>query len=135
MLRASGGLAALMLVAWVFIMMRQTSDLSAQRTTQWMEKRRLAESVASRSVSTLVDPIEFSIDQTNLTSELTKLVNRGDDIVYARVVDATYIVGRWPTDIRGPFAKLLFSGSLGLFHGDEERHARRFTMYYVLVRT
>jgi hypothetical protein len=53
----------------------------------------------------------------------------------ARVVDATCIVGRWPTDIRGPFARLLFSGSRGLFHGDEERHERRFTMYYVLVRT
>jgi hypothetical protein len=51
-----------------------------------------------------------------------------------RVVDATYIVGRWTTDIRGPFAKLLFSGSLGLFHGDEAKSARRFTMNYVLVR-
>jgi hypothetical protein len=52
----------------------------------------------------------------------------------SRVVDATYIVGRWTTDIRGPFAKLLFSGSLGLFHGDEAKSPRRFTMNYVLVR-
>jgi hypothetical protein len=43
-------------------------------------------------------------------------------------------VGRWTTDIRGPFAKLLFSGSLGLFHGDEAKSPRRFTMNYVLVR-
>ncbi len=89
MLRASGGLAALMLVAWIFILLRQTSDIGAQRTTQWMEKRRLAESIASRSVSTLVDPSEFSIDQTNLTSELAKLVGAGDEIAYARVIDAT----------------------------------------------
>lgn len=88
MLRASGGLAALMLVAWSFIMVRQTSDIGAQRTTQWLEKRRLAENIASRSVSTLVDPSEFSIDQTNLTSELSKLVGAGDEIAYARVVDA-----------------------------------------------
>ncbi|HXV14576.1 MAG TPA: anti-sigma factor antagonist [Candidatus Krumholzibacteria bacterium] len=88
MVRASGGLAALMLVAWAFIMVRQTSDIDGQRTTQWMEKRRLAESIASRSVSTLVDPSEFSIDQTNLTSELAKLVGAGDEIAYARVVDA-----------------------------------------------
>lgn len=52
----------------------------------------------------------------------------------SRVVDATYIVGRWTMDIRGPFAKLLFSGSLGLFHGDEAKSARKFTMRYVLVR-
>lgn len=88
MLRASGGLAALMLVAWSFIMVRQSSDIGAQRTTQWLEKRRLAENIASRSVSTLVDPSEFSIDQTNLTSELSKLVGAGDEIAYARVVDA-----------------------------------------------
>ncbi len=88
MLRASGGLAALMLVAWIFIMLRQSSDIGAQRTTQWMEKRRLAESIASRSVSTLVDPSEFSIDQTNLTSELMKLVGGGEEIAYARVIDA-----------------------------------------------
>ncbi len=89
MLRASGGLAALMLVAWVFIMLRQTHDIDSQRTTQWMEKKRLAESIASRSVSTLVDPNEFSIDQTNLTTELTKLVGSAQEIAYARVVDAT----------------------------------------------
>ncbi|MCI0452425.1 MAG: anti-sigma factor antagonist [Candidatus Latescibacteria bacterium] len=89
MVRASGGLAALMLVAWGFIMIRQTSDIDGQRATQWLEKRRLAESIASRSVSTLIDPSEFSIDQTNLTSELAKLVGAGDEIAYARVVDAT----------------------------------------------
>lgn len=88
MLRASGGLAALMLVAWAFIMMRQTSDIGTQRTSQWMEQRRLAESIASRSVSTLVDPSEFSIDQTNLSTELMKMVGSGDEIAYARVVDA-----------------------------------------------
>ena len=86
MLRASGGLAALMLAAWVFIMLRQTQDITAQRATQWMEKRRLAESLASRSVSTLIAD-EFSIDQTNLTSELSKLVGTGETIAYARVVD------------------------------------------------
>ncbi len=87
MLRASGGLAALMLVAWVFIMLRQAQDIDAQRTSQWMGKRRLAESLASRSVSTLIAD-EFSIDQTNLTAELTRLVGSGDEIVYARVIDA-----------------------------------------------
>jgi hypothetical protein len=51
-----------------------------------------------------------------------------------RLVDPTCIVGRWTTDIRGPFAKLLFSGSLGLFHGDEAKSARRFMMHYVLRR-
>jgi hypothetical protein len=51
-----------------------------------------------------------------------------------RVVDATYVVGRWTTDIRGPFAKLLLSGALGIFHGDETNRGGTFTMYYVLVR-
>lgn len=89
MVRATGGLTVLMAVLWVFIMIRQSSDIESQRTTQWMEKKRLAENIASRSVSTLLDPSEFSIDQTNLTSELAQLVGTGEEIAYARVVDAT----------------------------------------------
>lgn len=54
----------------------------------------------------------------------------------ARRVDAEYIVGRWTTDIAGPYAKLLLGGSAGLFHVERRKGARRrFTMHYVLRRT
>lgn len=92
MVRATGGLTVLMAVLWAVIMIRQSSDIESQRTTQWMEKRRLAENIASRSVSTLLDPGEFSIDQTNLTSELAKLVGAGNEIAYARAVGANGII-------------------------------------------
>lgn len=52
-----------------------------------------------------------------------------------RKVDDEYLVGRWTTDIRGLYAKLLRAGSPGLFHVEKlERMPRRFSMSYVLRR-
>jgi hypothetical protein len=52
-----------------------------------------------------------------------------------RTVDSHYLVGKWTTDIRGPYAKFLLAGSPGLFH-PEKRAGRptRFTLYYLLTR-
>jgi hypothetical protein len=53
-----------------------------------------------------------------------------------RNIDGDYLLGRWTTDISGPYAKLLLGGSQGLFHVEKLKGApRRFTMYYVLRRT
>ncbi|HEU4366511.1 MAG TPA: ATP-binding protein, partial [Candidatus Krumholzibacteria bacterium] len=92
MLRASGGLLALVAVLWVFVFVRQTQDIASQHASQWMEKSRLAESVARRSVSALLDPNEYSLEQTNLTSELAKMAATNAEIAYARVVDATGMI-------------------------------------------
>ncbi len=89
MVRAGSGLFVLMAVLWAFVFLRQTHDISKQRTTRWLEDRRLAESVASRSVSALMDPAEYSIEQTNLSSDLSKLVASNAEIAYAKVVDVT----------------------------------------------
>ncbi len=89
MVRASGGLFLLMAVLWGFVFLRQTRDIGAQRANQWVEKRRLAESLGSRSLPVLTDPSEFSIEQTNLTAELSKLVARSNEVAYVRLVDAT----------------------------------------------
>ena len=89
MVRASGGLFLLMAVLWGFSFFRQSRDIGAQRATQWVEKRRLAESLASRSVPVLTDPSEYSIEQTNLSAELSKLVGRSSEVAYVRLVDAT----------------------------------------------
>ena len=52
-----------------------------------------------------------------------------------RKVDGEYLVGRWSTDLSGPYAKLLVAGSPGLFHVEKPRGGpRRFTLYYVLRR-
>ncbi|HEX5132813.1 MAG TPA: anti-sigma factor antagonist [Candidatus Krumholzibacteria bacterium] len=88
MVRASGGLFVLVAVLWGFAMVRQTRDISSQRVSQWSEKRRLAENFASRSVSALLDPSEYSIESTNLSSDLARLAAANDDLAYAKVVDA-----------------------------------------------
>jgi anti-anti-sigma factor len=88
MVRASSGLLALVTVIGIVMFVRQTEDIRAQQTTQWVEKGRLAESLARRSVSALTDPSEYSLEQTNLTSELSKMVTANNEIAYARVVDA-----------------------------------------------
>jgi anti-anti-sigma factor len=89
MVRAGSGLALLMIVLWGFVFMRQTHDIQTQRATRWMEKRRTAENLASRSVSVLLNPDDYSIDQTNLSAELTKLITANPDVAYVRLVDAT----------------------------------------------
>jgi hypothetical protein len=53
-----------------------------------------------------------------------------------RAVDRQYLVGRWTTDIRGPYAKFLLAGAPGLFHREKgSARAPRFTLYYLLTRT
>lgn len=52
-----------------------------------------------------------------------------------RRIDREYVVGRWTTDIRGPYAKMLVAGSPGLFHAEKPKVGpRRFSLYYVLTR-
>ena len=52
-----------------------------------------------------------------------------------RLVDRDYAVGRWTTNIRGPFARLLLGGGYGLFHVEKSKSSsRRFTFYYMLTR-
>lgn len=52
-----------------------------------------------------------------------------------RTVDRQYLVGKWVTDIRGPYAKFLLAGSPGLFHPEKgEGRGRRFALYYLLTR-
>lgn len=89
MVRAGSGLFMLMVVLWGFVWVRQSRDIDAQRTGRWLEKRHMAENLASRSVPVLLDPSEYSIQQTNLSAELAKLMASNEEVAYARLVDAT----------------------------------------------
>jgi anti-anti-sigma factor len=89
MLRASSGLLLLVAAIWAFVFVRETRDIAAQRTTQWVEKRRLAENLANRSKDVLLRPDAFSVEQTSLSAYLSKLLENSDDVAYVRVVDAT----------------------------------------------
>lgn len=52
-----------------------------------------------------------------------------------RTIDDQMVIGKWTTDIRGPYAQLLVVGSQGLFHVEREKGSgRRFTLYYMLTR-
>jgi hypothetical protein len=64
---------------------------------------------------------------------------QGDDLPpllsEMRKVDRTYIVGKWTTPLRGPYARLQAAGSPGLFHVEKRtRGGRQFTLHYVLTR-
>jgi anti-anti-sigma factor len=87
MLRASAGLMLLVVAIWAFMFIRQTSDIGSQRATQWMEKRRLAQNLANRSKEALITPEEFSVEQTQLSSYLSKLLEGNDELAHVRVVD------------------------------------------------
>ncbi len=89
MMRASSGLLLLVVAIWAILFIRQTTDIGEQRTEQWMEKRRLAENLSNRGKDVLLLPDEFSLEQTNLSSYLAKLVAGDGDVAYVRVVGAT----------------------------------------------
>jgi anti-anti-sigma factor len=89
MLRASSGLFLLVAAIWAFVFIRQTGDIASQRTTQWLEKRRLAENLSNRSKDVLIRPDEFSVEQTNLSSYLAKLQEGDDELAYVQVVGGT----------------------------------------------
>jgi anti-anti-sigma factor len=87
-LRAAGGLLLLVAAIWAFVFVRQTADIGSQRATQWMEKRRLAGNLSNRSKDVLLRPEAFSVEQTNLSSYLARLVAGDGEIAWVRVVDA-----------------------------------------------
>jgi anti-anti-sigma factor len=91
-LRAGSGLFLLMLVMWGFIFARQTNDIKLQTTSRWVESRRLAESLSNRSVEVLLQPDELSVEQTNMTNYLAKLVVGSSEVAYARVIDARGLI-------------------------------------------
>ncbi len=50
-------------------------------------------------------------------------------------VDDRLVIGTWTTGIKGDYAKLLLSGTPGLFHVARDKGApRRFSLYYLLSR-
>jgi hypothetical protein len=51
-----------------------------------------------------------------------------------RAIDDRMVLGKWTTDIKGPYAKFLLVGTQGLFHAERELGGRRFTLYYMLTR-
>jgi serine phosphatase RsbU (regulator of sigma subunit)/anti-sigma regulatory factor (Ser/Thr protein kinase)/transposase len=86
-LRASLGLFVIIASIWGYIFMRQTEGIKAQRTTHWMEKRRLAEAVANKSRALLLNPQMYSIEQTTLTAFIAQIMDGNDDLAYLRVLD------------------------------------------------
>lgn len=88
-MRASIGFFILIAAIGVFTFARQTNTLREHQTTQWLEKRRLAESLASKSKELLLSPETYSVEQTTLTAFVNKMLEGNEDLVYARVVDAT----------------------------------------------
>ncbi|UCG52770.1 MAG: SpoIIE family protein phosphatase, partial [Candidatus Latescibacterota bacterium] len=87
-LRASLGLFVLLAAIWSFVFVRQTGTINEQRATQWLEKRRLAENLAERSKALLIVPESYSVEQTNLTAFITRVLEGNTELDYVRVVDA-----------------------------------------------
>lgn len=86
-LRASVGFFVLIAAIWGYIFFRQTTTLDQQITTQWLEKRRLAESLSNRSKELLLRPQTYSIEQTTLAAFIRQMLDGNPDVAYAKVVD------------------------------------------------
>jgi anti-anti-sigma factor len=85
-LRASIGLFMLVAIITVFTLAHQTRSIKEQKTTQWLERRRLAENLANKSKDLLLSPESYSIEQTNLSAYLSKLLESNESMSYAHVV-------------------------------------------------
>lgn len=85
-LRASIGLFMLIAIISVFTIAHQTRSIKEQKTTQWLERRRLAENLANKSKDLLLSPESYSIEQTNLSAYLSKLLESNESMSYAQVV-------------------------------------------------
>ena len=86
-LRASLGLFLLITVIGTFIFNRQTNSIESQKNMQWVEKKRLVSNLANRSRDVLVQPEAFSVEQTNLSAYLSKLLTMDNSLAYVRVID------------------------------------------------
>ena len=72
-LRASLGFLVLIAAMWGYIFARQTATLQEQHTTHWLEKRRIAESLANKSKELLLNPQPYSVEQTTLTAFVSQM--------------------------------------------------------------
>ncbi|MFQ5511019.1 MAG: SpoIIE family protein phosphatase [Candidatus Krumholzibacteriia bacterium] len=86
-LRASLGFFVIIAAIWGYVFAHQTQGIEAQRTTRWMEKRRLAEDVGNKSKELLLHPQMYSIEQTTLTAFITRVMEGNGDLAYLRVVN------------------------------------------------
>lgn len=99
------------------------ADVSMERSA---DGRLTSRSVAGASASMLVP--QFVIDRFTSNDAETLL---GE----LRVVDDRLVLGTWTTSIAGTYAKLLLTGSRGLFHPSRVKgRGRQFTMHYMLTR-
>ncbi len=87
-LRASLGLLILIAAIWSFVFVRQTGTIKEQKTSQWIEKRRLAENLSERSKALLLEPEEYSVEQVSLTAFISRILEGNDELSYVRVVDS-----------------------------------------------
>lgn len=87
-LRASLGLLALIAAIWAFVFVRQTQSIDEQRTTRWLEKRRLAENLADLSRGPLLKSDPFSFEKTKLTQDIGRILGGNSDLAYVKVVDS-----------------------------------------------
>ncbi len=91
-MRAATGLFVLMAALWAFVFVRQTNNIQVQEASQWLEKRRVAESLANTSRDALLSTEEFSPERTALSANLVKEVETRADVAYARVQGVDGIV-------------------------------------------
>jgi len=129
-LSESGGTpeAAALLGAWrlqAIDTSDHASDLAVVSFEQAADGR-----LASRCAAGAADPSmlvpQFVIDRFTSSDAVTLL---GE----LKKVDDRLVLGTWTTSIAGTYAKMLLTGSRGLFHASREKGRRQFTMHYMLT--
>jgi anti-anti-sigma factor len=86
-LRASLGLLALIVAIWGFVFARQTRTIHEQQTMEWLSKKTLAVTIAERSKAYLLVPEPYSVEQTSLTTYVTRILEGNEELSYVRIVD------------------------------------------------
>jgi len=86
--RASLGLLALVLLLWGILFVRQTRTINEQLAQVWLQKKTIAENIASASKQAILDENLFSVQKTRLNEIISKQIKKYPDVKYIRVVDA-----------------------------------------------
>lgn len=86
-IRASMGLLLLVLLLWGVLFTRQTINREEELARAWNEKRGIAENFAAKSIEALVHYEEYSVEQTTLNSFVMNLVQKFQEVRYAKVVN------------------------------------------------
>ena len=87
-LRAGVGIFILILILWGILFYRQTKTIENEFAQVWLQKRTIAENIASSSKQAVLDDNMFSVQKTRLNEIIAKQLKKFPTVKYIKVIDA-----------------------------------------------